>query len=94
MIHAHGILMSSWNRFKDQPVYIERAPPSEEQPPRQIQVTPLQHKHVAELNSIDPIDFAVPPSFPLIHYIPADMYANEPYLYKPEFMHLPARGLH
>jgi hypothetical protein len=73
-------------------------PPSEEQPPRQIQVIPLQHKHVAELNSIHPIDFAVPPSLHLIHYIPAHMYANEPYLYKPKFIHLlaraKARGLH
>ncbi|XP_066396221.1 uncharacterized protein [Miscanthus floridulus] len=33
-----------YSRFKDRSVYIERPPPSEEQPPKQIQVTPLQHK--------------------------------------------------
>jgi len=50
---------SSLNRFKDQPIYIEWPPPSEDQIPIEPQDTPLPQKTIAELNSIDPYEFAV-----------------------------------
>lgn len=63
---AHNFFLLP-NRFKKQPVFIERPPPLEDQPPEQIQVTPLAHKTLAELNSIYPVEFAVwflfPPPF-------------------------------
>jgi hypothetical protein len=40
-------------------------PPSEDQPPAQIRVTPLQPKDPAELNDIDPFEFMVWLQFPL-----------------------------
>jgi hypothetical protein len=59
-IHACIICYSSYcHRFKDQHIYIERPPPSETEEPIQAQETPLQQKPIAELNTIDPYEFAV-----------------------------------
>ncbi|XP_002437143.2 replication protein A 70 kDa DNA-binding subunit isoform X3 [Sorghum bicolor] len=46
-----------YKRFKDEPMYIERPPPSEDNISAQPQDTPLAEKTVAELNAIDPYEF-------------------------------------
>jgi len=52
-------IWSNLNRFKDEPMYIERPPPSEDNISAQPQDTPLAEKTVAELNAIDPYEFPV-----------------------------------